>query len=103
MGDLAGRIDATGWGLLMLMTGGLALVPRLPEGTWLAGLGILLLGLNAARSVLGLSLEWFTVILGSVAVLAGLGGMVGVAVPGLALLFILSGLAIIVGQVGRGR
>jgi hypothetical protein len=101
--DLPRRIDAIGWGLLFLMTGTLALIPGLPEGTWLAGLGVLLLGLNAARIVLGLSPEWFTVILGSVALLAGLGGMVGVAVPGFALLFILGGVAIIAGQLVRGR
>lgn len=97
------RIDAIGWGLLFLMTGTLALIPGLPDGTWLAGLGILLLGLNAARWVLGISPEWFTVILGSVALLAGLGGIVGVAVPGLALLLIAFGVAIIAGQVWRGR
>ena len=101
--DIPGRIDAIGWGLLFLMTGTLALMPGLPDGTWLAGLGVLLLGLNAARLVLGLSPEWFTVILGSVALLAGLGGMAGVAVPGFALLLILCGLAVIAGQVVRGR
>jgi hypothetical protein len=101
--DIPRRIDAIGWGLLFLMTGTLALIPGLPDGTWLAGLGILLLGLNAARSVLGISPEWFTVIVGSLALLAGLGGMVGVAVPGFALLLILCGLAVIAGQVVRGR
>jgi hypothetical protein len=43
------------------------------------------------------------VILGSVALLAGLGGLVGVAVPGFELFLILCGLAIIAGQVRRGR
>lgn len=97
------RIDAIGWGLLFLMTGMLALIPGLPDGTWLAGLGVLLLGLNGARWVLGISPEWFTVILGSVALLAGFGSMVGVAVPGFALLLIVCGLAVIAGQVVRGR
>jgi len=97
------RVDAIGWGLLFLMTGTLALIPGLPGGTWLVGFGVLLLGLNAGRSVLHLSVDWFTVILGSVALVVGLGSMVGVAVPGLALLLILCGLAIIAGQLVRGR
>jgi len=100
---LPSRIDAIGWGLLFLMTGTLALIPGLPEGTWLAGFGVLLLGLNAARLVLGLALDWFTVILGSVALLGGLGAMVGVAVPWFALLLIGCGLAILAGQFVRGR
>jgi hypothetical protein len=101
--DLPRRIDAIGWGLLFLMTGTLALIPGLPEGTWLAGLRVLLLGLNAARIVLGLSPEWLTVILGSVALLGGLGGMVGAAVPEFVLLLILCGVAMIAGQLVRGR
>ena len=101
--DSSGRIEAIGWGLLFLMTGTLALVPGLPAGTWLVGLGVLLLGLNAARTRLGVAPEWFTVILGSVALVAGLGGLVGTAVPGFELFFILCGLAIIAGQVRRGR
>ncbi len=101
--DIPSRIDAIGWGLLFLMTGTLALIPGLPDGTWLAGLGILLLGLTGGRLILGLAPEWFTVILGSVALLAGLGGMIGVAVPGFALLLILCGVAVIAGQLVRGR
>ncbi len=101
--DIPRRIDAIGWGLLFLMTGALALIPGLPDGTWLAGLGVLLLGLGAARRALGISPEWFTVILGSVVLLAGLGEMVGVAFPGFELLLVLCGLAIVAGQVVRGR
>jgi hypothetical protein len=97
------RVDAIGWGLLFLMTGTLALIPGLPGGTWLVGFGVLLLGLNAARLVLGVAPEWFTVILGSVALLGGLGAMVGVAVPWFALLLIGCGLAILAGQFVRGR
>lgn len=100
--DIAGRIDAIGWGLLFLMTGILVLIPGLPEGTWLAGFGVLLLGLSAIRSFLGVAPDWFTVILGSVAILGGLGEMVAVAVPWFALLLILCGLAIMAGQLVRG-
>ena len=51
--DIAGRIDAIGWGLLFLMTGVLVLVPGVPDGTWLVGLGLLMLGVNATRLYIG--------------------------------------------------
>jgi hypothetical protein len=102
-GDTPKRIDAIGWGLLFLMTGMLALVPGLPDGTWLVGLGVLLLGLNATRLRLGLPLDQFGVVLGSGAVLAGLGVMAGLDVPVFALLLIVCGLAVIAGQLRPGR
>jgi hypothetical protein len=101
--DLPRRIDAIGWGLLFLMTGSLALIPGLPEGTWLVGLGLLMLGLNATRLVTGLPLDRFGVIIGAGAVLAGLGATAGMEIPVFALGLIAWGLAIIAGQLGRGR
>ena len=35
------------------MTGVLALIPGLPDGTWLVGLGLLILALNVVRLVIG--------------------------------------------------
>jgi hypothetical protein len=100
--NLLRRIDAIGWGLLFLMTGTLALIPGLPDGTWLVGLGVLMLGLNATRLFVGLPLDRFGMIVGSGAVVAGLGIMAGIDVPVFALLLIVCGVAIIAGQVGRG-
>jgi hypothetical protein len=99
--DLIRRIEAIGWGLLLLMTGVLLLVPGLPEGTWLVGLGLLMLGLNATRHFAGLPLDRFGVILGAGAVLAGLGAMAGMDIPVFALGLIVWGLAIIAKQVGQ--
>jgi len=101
--DLPRRIDAIGWGLLFLMSGVVFLIPGLPDGTWLVGLGLLMLGLNAARLVIGLPLDRFGVILGSGALLAGLGTMAGMDVPVFALLLVAFGLAIIAGQLRPGR
>ncbi|NIV40630.1 MAG: hypothetical protein GWN58_67915, partial [Anaerolineae bacterium] len=42
------RLDAIGWGLFLVMLGGLWLVPEewgVPEGTWLIGAGAIVLGL----------------------------------------------------------
>jgi hypothetical protein len=100
---VASRIEAIGWGLLLLMTGILFLVPGLPDGTWLVGLGVLMLGLNATRIYVGLRPDRFGVILGTGAVLAGFAIMAGIDVPVFALLLILCGLAIIAGQITQER
>ena len=99
----AGRIEAIGWGILLLMTGGLALIPGLPDGTWLVGLGVLLLGVNTVRARVGLAADRFGVVLGFGAVAAGIGIMAGLDVPVFALLLVLCGAAIIAGQVVRAR
>ena len=101
--NVASRIEAIGWGLLLLMTGLLALIPGLPDGTWLVGLGVLMIGLNATRILVGLAPDRFAVILGSGAVVAGLGIMAGIAVPVFALLLIVCGVAILAAQIGPGR
>jgi hypothetical protein len=101
--DISSRIDALGWGLLFLMSGVLFLVPGVPDGTWLAGLGLLMLGGNAARLYIGLPLDRFGVIIGAGALLAGLGALAGMEIPVFELGLIVCGLAIIAGQLGRER
>jgi hypothetical protein len=101
--DIAGRIDAIGWGFLFLMTGFVLLVPDLPDGTWLIGLGAILLGANAARVAAGLAVQWFGVLVGIGAIVAGIGTIAGIDVPVVALLLIACGLALIVGQLRDGR
>jgi len=101
--DIIRRIDAIGWGLLFLMTGVLFLIPGLPDGTWLVGLGLLMLGGNATRLYIGLPLDRFGVIIGAGALLAGLGALAGMEIPVVALGLIACGLAIIAGQLRRAR
>ncbi len=101
--DLDHRLDILGWGVFFLMTGVLLLVPGLPEGTWLVGLGVLLLGFAGARVALGLPVEWFGVILGTGALLAGFGTMAGLDIPVFALFLVVCGLALIAGVLSNGR
>ncbi len=101
--DISSRIDAIGWGLLFLMTGILFLVPGVPDGTWLVGLGLLMLGGNATRLYIGLPIDRFGVLIGAGALIAGLGALAGLEIPVVALGLIACGLAIIAGQLGRGR
>ena len=100
--NLAHRLDVLGWGIFFLMTGVLMLFPGLPEGIWLVGLGALLLGLAAVRVALGLAIEWFGVILGAGALIAGFGTVAGIYIPVFALFLVACGLAIIAGVLSKG-
>jgi hypothetical protein len=101
--NLTHRLDVLGWGIFFLMTGVLMLFPSLPDGTWLVSLGLLLLGLAAVRVALGLAFEWFGVILGASALLAGLGTLAGIYIPVFALFLMACGLALIAGVLSKGR
>ena len=94
--DLNHRLETVGWGLFLIMLGGFALVRGVPEGTWLIGAGLIMLGLNAVRLMVGIRASWFTLILGTIALLSGLGSVYGVDIPVGPLLIILIGLAIVV-------
>ena len=100
--NLDHRLDALGWGVFFLMTGMLMLIPGLPEGTWLVGLGVLLLGLAGVRLALGLPFEWFGPILGAGALLAGFGTIAGVYIPVFALFLVACGLALIASVLSKG-
>ncbi len=97
--DLGNRVDAFGWGLFFLMSGAMLLVPGLPDGSWLAGVGVLFLALSAARSVMGLPVSGFGLFVGGVLLVWGAGIMAGIAVPWFSLLLVACGLAIVAGQV----
>jgi hypothetical protein len=99
--DLESRTDTAGWGLFFLMSGAMLLVPGLPDGSWLAGVGILLIGLSALRAILGLPVSTFGVIMAVVLVAGGIGEVAGVAVPWFALLLVLCGMALVTGELVR--
>ena len=91
------RLESIGWALFLIMIGGLWLVPdeRVPKGTWLIGAGLIMLGLNGARYVSGIKMSGFTIVLGVLALAAGLGDFFGIDLPLLAILLILIGANII--------
>ena len=76
------RLETVSWGLFLIMLGGFALVKDVPEGTWLIGAGLIMLGLNAVRLLVGIRASWFTIILGTIALLSGLGSVLGDRHPG---------------------
>lgn len=94
--ELNKRLETVSWGLFLIMLGGLFLVPAVPPGTWLIGAGVIMLGLNGIRLLAGIRASWFTLVLGTIALLAGLGSVLGIDMPVGPILIILVGLAIIV-------
>ncbi len=91
------RLETIGWGLFLIMIGGLALVPNdhVPAGAWLIGTGLIFLGLNAARMIAGLRASSFTIVLGILALLSGLGDFFRLELPLFPILLILIGASII--------
>jgi hypothetical protein len=67
------RLEGMSWGLFLIMLGGFALVPHdlVPKGLWSIGVGVIMLGLNAARYLLHIKMSGFTTILGIIALISG--------------------------------
>ncbi len=91
------RIENSGWGLFLIMLGLIWLVPDgiLPEGSFLIGTGIILLGLNYYRKSKGLKTSKFGIFLGLVALLSGIGDYFGMNISIFPVILILWGGSII--------
>ena len=72
--NLNKRLEESGWGFFLLMTGTLMLLPSefVPEGTWLIGAGLIQLGLNGIRYLNDIKVSRFTITLGFAAIVFGL-------------------------------
>ena len=97
------RLDSVAWALFLIMIGGLWLVPDgvLPEGTWLIGAGLIILGLTVVRLVTGIKISGFWVFMGFLALGSGLADVFGLNVPVFPILLVIAGLAIIVQMLVR--
>ena len=72
--DLDSKVEMVGWGLLFIWWGlRWWVLVSLPDGSGLVGTGIILLGLNLIRSLVGIPTRSFTTTLGLLA--AGVGGL----------------------------
>ena len=76
------RLETMAWGLFLVMLGGFMFVPDeiVKGGWWSIGIGLIMLGLNAARFYKGLKMSGFTTVLGILSVIGGaldLAGMEG--------------------------
>ena len=66
------RLNDIGWGLLMMLTGAIWLLPpeAVPPGTWLFGVAVILVGVNVVRYVRHLAVSGFSLIVGVAAFVA---------------------------------
>ena len=99
------RLDELAWALFLILIGAIWLLPAgtVPEGTWLVGAGLILLGVNAARALKGIKVSGLAIALGVLALVAGLSHLAGVKVPVFAILFILIGASIILRPLVEGK
>lgn len=92
------RLDGVGWGLFLIMIGGLWLVPEewgVPDGAWLVGAGLIILGLSAVRYLNGLKVSGFWLFLGALALGSGLAAIYGLDLPVFPILLVIAGAAIL--------
>ncbi len=92
------RLDTAAWGAFLIMLGGFMFVPEeiISGGWWPIGVGLIMLGLNAARYLNGLRMSGFTTFLGILSVIGGvleLAGMKGI--DGAVFLIVLGGYLIL--------
>lgn len=87
------RLEMIGWGLFLVMLGGFALVPGdlVAKGFWSIGVGLIMLGLNAARYFNGIKMSGFTTVLGIISLISGTAQLLGMDMLEGALLLILLG------------
>ena len=91
------RIAALFWALMFILAGAIWLFPdeRIPNGTWLIGIGAILLSLNVVRLVKGIPVHVLPSVLGVLALGAGLAAYVGLELPLVALTLIAIGASIV--------
>ena len=93
--------DAIAWGALLIWWGITALVPSLPNGTGAIGIGLILIGVNIARSVNGVPISRFSTAVGILALVWGGLDLLGVLlslpfeIPVFAILLIVLGVMVL--------
>jgi hypothetical protein len=92
------RLEEMGWGLFLILIGVILLLAnvQVPQGMWLIGAALILLGLNVIRYLKRINkMSRFTISVGVLALAAGLGSFFGMKVPLFAILLVLVGASII--------
>ncbi len=91
--DLDRRLNDIGWGLLFILTGLVWMLPadQVPAGAWLFGVAAILIGVNVVRYMKQIVVSRFSLALGLLALLAGLGQFWRVDLPLLAICLLVIG------------
>jgi len=101
--------DAIAWGAFFILWGITELVPSLPNGIDALGIGLILLGLNAARHLSGLPISSFTITVGILAIVWGGLDLAGVLlslpfeIPVFAILLVVLGVIVLTRQISANR
>jgi hypothetical protein len=68
------RLNDIGWGLLLMLTGVVWLLPpaSVPRGAWFFGVAVILIGVNVARYLKHIALNAFSLTLGVAAFVAAI-------------------------------
>jgi hypothetical protein len=92
------RLETIAWGCFLVMLGGFAFIPEqiIAGGFWSIGVGVIMLGLNAARYAYGLKMSGFTTFLGVVSLISGVLEVVGLNTIGGPIFLIVLGLYLVV-------
>ena len=83
--------------LFFIMIGGLWLAPKgsVPEGTWLIGTGVIILGMTWIRRSNELPISGFWVFMGLLALGSGVSSVFGLNLPVFPILLVIVGLSVI--------
>jgi hypothetical protein len=100
--ELARKLDAVGWGLFFIWMGG-ALFGQVGWGAGLLGVGIITLGVQAARKYFGLNLEGFWIAVGFFFVAGGIWELFNIPFGLWPILCIVAGAALLGSRVVGGR
>lgn len=101
--------DAIAWGAIFIWWGVTELFQFLPDGSGAIGIGLILLGVNAARSRNGVPTSKFSTTLGILALVWGGLELAGAVlslpfeIPVFAILLIVLGVMILAGELTRNR
>ena len=91
------RLNDIGWGLLLMLTGAIWLLPAasVPAGTWLFGVAAILLGVNVARYLNHIAVSGFSLALGIAAAVAAISQMWRTDPPLVAIFLIVIGASLV--------
>ncbi len=73
------RLETASWGLFLILLGGFVFIPdtTISKGFWSIAIGLIFLGLNAARYFNGLRMSGFTTFLGILSLIGGIIQLLG--------------------------
>jgi hypothetical protein len=87
---LSRRLEGIGWGVLLITIGTIWLLPerQIPRGSWLIAAGLIILAFSVVRHLKALTVSGFSLAVGLLALLAGLGEFFSLELPLLAIVLI---------------